>query len=141
MLKRVLSFLCCLALFFAVLKINYVSGASGTNESGELSVEGQGTASLTDLNQTEVLAFLSEEAIQHYAYLDLDTAGDTVKPLILAARNKIIYQHSWVADEAYGEILDPDGNVKEVLPHFSDLFPLDWDVPIESQELDLSYYR
>ena len=47
---------------------------------------------------------LSEEAIQHYAYLDLDTADEELKPVILEARSRIIYRYAWVADGITGYI-------------------------------------
>lgn len=70
------------------------------------------------------------------AYMTIDeTTSLSVKNQILAAREEIIFSHSWVADGVNGRILDKDGNVKEVLPHFSDLFPADWDIPaMESSE-------
>lgn len=73
------------------------------------------------------------------AYMQLDevTSSET-KAQILAAREAIIFSHSWVADDVNGEVLDKDGNVKEVLPHFSELFPSDWEVPMMVDNLELS---
>lgn len=145
MLKKTLPFLCCLVFLFAALRIDHVSSASVFNASEspggkELTQDGNSLTEQCQIAEAEAQVLSSDEAIQYYAYLNLDAAEDDLRPIIIAARNKIIYRHSWVADEVYGEILDQDGDVKEVLPHFSDLFPTDWEVPVESQELDLSYY-
>lgn len=145
-IKKVLPLFCCLAFLLAVQRINYepIAFASNVCEAPEAKkAMAQDDYSLTEPSQItkpDVQALLSDETIQYYAYLNLDTAEDALRPIIITARNKIIYRHSWVADEADGEILDQAGNVKEVLPHFSELFPSDWEVPVEFQELDLSYY-
>lgn len=65
-----------------------------------------------------------------YERIDENTA-ELRKTEILAAREAIVYSESWVADGVYGEILDRDGNIKEILPQFSDIFPEDWDIPVE----------
>lgn len=70
-----------------------------------------------------------EQAIA-YERIDESTA-ESRKMEILEAREAIIYSESWVADGVYGEILDINGNTKEVLPQFSDIFPEDWDIPVE----------
>lgn len=65
------------------------------------------------------------------AYLTIDegtTSRD--KDAILAARKEIIYRQSWVADGLNACVLDKNGNIKEYLPHFSELFPNDWELPI-----------
>lgn len=83
----------------------------------------------------------SEEDIQYYAYLNLEAAEESLKPVILAARNKIIFRYSWVADGVSGRIYGKDGNIKEELPQFSELFPADWNEPVfPVQKVDLSYY-
>lgn len=69
---------------------------------------------------------------QAIAYERIDESTvESRKTAILAARAAIIYSESWVADGVYGEILDRNGNVKEVLPQFSEIFPEDWDIPVE----------
>lgn len=65
-----------------------------------------------------------------YERIDENTV-ESRKTAILVAREAIIYSESWVADGVYGEILDQNGKVKEVLPQFSDIFPEDWDIPVE----------
>lgn len=68
---------------------------------------------------------------EQYAYLDLNSATPAMQEKILEARNTIIFSKDWVADghEAYvGDVTT--GEVLEVLPTFSDLFP-GWDLPVE----------
>ena len=71
------------------------------------------------------------ETAEFYAYMDLEQAEESIKPMILAARNKIIFQSNdgWVADGMNAYVEDADGNVVEELPQFSDLFPEDWENP------------
>lgn len=83
----------------------------------------------------------SEEDIQYYAYLNISTAEEELKPIILVARNTIIHRYSWVADGMNGKVLDKDGNVKREIPEFSELFPEDWEIPVSpAKNVDLSYY-
>ena len=74
------------------------------------------------------------------AYLDLSTAEESLQPVILEARKIIIFRYSWVADGIEGFVHDENGKIVEKVPQFSDLFPSDWDEPIVSTEVDLSYY-
>lgn len=84
---------------------------------------------------------VSEEDIQYYAYLDIDTADEELKPIILAARNMIIHRYSWVAEGMNGKILGKDGNIKEDVPEFSEIFPESWEMPVAmAKDVDLSYY-
>lgn len=81
---------------------------------------------------TEEIEMLFEQyGLEHYAYMDLDTADPELHPVILGARSRIIYSETagWVADEIDGCIKDAEGNIIEVLPHFHDIFPEDWDLP------------
>lgn len=66
---------------------------------------------------------------EHYAYMDLNTADAATKAAILEARNEIINNTSWVADGLYGYVTDAEGNVIEVVPQFSNIFPSDWEIP------------
>ena len=79
--------------------------------------------------------------IQYYAHLNLETAPEMEKSVILEARNRIIFRYSWVADEVNGRVLDKNGGVIKELPHFSDLFPEDWDEPIVNSKVDKDYYK
>lgn len=72
---------------------------------------------------------------QEYAYMDIETASEEEREKILAAREKIIYQSSWSADNVEGLYIHPDGTVEE-LPKFSELFP-DWEIPtVEVTEVE-----
>ena len=83
----------------------------------------------------------SEEDIQYYAYLNINTAEEELKPIILVARNTIIHRYSWVADGMSGSVLDKEGNIKREIPEFSELFPEDWEMPVSlAKNVDLSYY-
>lgn len=74
---------------------------------------------------------LSLYGVEYFAYMDYDESSAELQPIILEARTRIIYDNStgWVADGLDGCIKDEDGNVIEVLPHFHDLFPDDWELP------------
>ena len=96
---------------------------------------------LIEENITQISALLqNEDVIQYYAYLDLSTAEESLQPVILEARNRIIFRYAWVADGLDGYVLNENKEIIEVVPQFSDLFPSDWDEPIMSTEVDLSYY-
>ena len=83
---------------------------------------------------------LSEEQIEQLgqiAYMSLDGQSEAMQAKIVKARNAIIFNNSWVSDEAIGYVKDVDGNIIEELPKFSELFPEDWEVPsMESSEVD-----
>lgn len=68
--------------------------------------------------------------LRSIAYMNLDTADEQTRTNILAARNEIMFSTSWVADDVNGWVLDENGVVIETLPHFSEVFPSDWDVPV-----------
>lgn len=94
-----------------------------------------------DDKKIETKYLQTEANIQHYAYLNFEKASEELKPVILAARNRIICRYSWVADGISGRILDKNGNLKEELPQFSELFPEDWEEPVCPVVVDLSYYK
>lgn len=81
------------------------------------------------LTQTAIQELLAIQGAEHYAYMNIEDVSEELKPVIWEARMEIIFSNSWVADEINGRVLDDAGNVIEVLPHFSELFPDDWDVP------------
>ena len=87
------------------------------------------------------LYLYDEEQIQYFAYLDLTMVEDTLKPVVLAARNRIICRYSWTADGVDVKFLNGEGKTVEVLPQFSELFPEDWDEPIFPVVVDLTYYK
>lgn len=79
-----------------------------------------------------VLDMPTREDIEHYAYMDLERAPAELKPTIEAARKRIIFDGTvtaWTADNILGTIGDENGNVLEVVPHFHDVFPADWEMP------------
>lgn len=85
--------------------------------------------------------FFTDDDIQYYAYLNYDEAEEELKPVILTARLRIIYQHSWVADGIKGRVFNKDGTLEYEVPEFHDLFPADWDEPVHGPtEVDLEYY-
>ena len=107
-------------------------------EEGE-SVQRANTQSESDQRLHDLLR--TEEDIQYYAYLELGTADPEIVPVILKARDTIIFRQSWVADGVQGFVYDKNWNIIEEVPQFSELFPKDWSIPILSTEVDLSYYR
>lgn len=94
-------------------------------------------------NKSDIMADIllqSEKNIQYYAHMDLETADESLQPIILAAREKIVFRQDWVADDVDGYVVDKSGNIIEDVPHFSELFPADWEVPTIPTEIDSSYY-
>ena len=69
-------------------------------------------------------------AAEKIAYMDINAASPALKAEILEARNVIIFNETWIADGYEATMTEPDGTVYSV-PHFSELFPSDWDLPIE----------
>ena len=83
----------------------------------------------------------TEEDIQYYAYLELESADPDIIPVILKARDMIIFRQAWVADGIQGFLHDENGDIIKPIPQFSELFPENWSVPVMSTEVDLSYYK
>ncbi len=73
--------------------------------------------------------------VESIAYMSLDDVDAELQSQITQARNEIIFNTSWVADDVNGRIVDENGNVIETLPHFSDVFPSDWDIPLSAQSI------
>lgn len=74
-------------------------------------------------------------AAEKIAYLDIETASPAMKAEILEARNVIIFNETWIADGYEAIVTEPDGTVHSV-PHFSELFPADWDLPVEEPSME-----
>lgn len=74
--------------------------------------------------------------VESIAYMSLDDVDVETQSQILQARNEIIFNTSWVADDVNGRVVDENGNVIETLPHFSDVFPSDWDIPSNAQTIN-----
>ncbi len=68
--------------------------------------------------------------IEKYAYMEFETAPEVLQPKILEARSDIIFNTSWIADDLNAYVIDEEGNIVEELPHFSEVFPNDWDIPV-----------
>lgn len=68
--------------------------------------------------------------VNAYAYMSLEAADEITREQILAARSEIIMNTSWVDDSVNGWIRDESGAIVDTVPHFSDLFPADWEVPV-----------
>lgn len=65
------------------------------------------------------------------AYMDIDKAGGRLREKILAAREEVIYSHSWVNDTISGVMMasiDSNNRQFSITPKFSELFP-GWEVP------------
>lgn len=91
--------------------------------------ENLSTLELQNLDQ-EQYADVMEAA--PYAYMDLNAVQDTAtKEKILEARNTIIFNQSWTAEEGLeaGVIDLETGEWIEQAPYFYDIFPADWEIP------------
>ncbi len=98
---------------------------------------------MVEVPEEQMEAYFAAEGLDYFAYMDLESAGASLKPVILEARRRIILSSSWVADEIDGWVTNPDGTIAEVVPHFSEVFPSDWELPPmspEEMEVDLEYY-
>lgn len=91
------------------------------------------TEDSVQLTMEEIEAYFETESIEYYAYLDMETADQELRQVIREAQCRIIFSTSWVADETNGWVLDENGNVIEVLPHFSQVFPADWATPTSEE--------
>lgn len=76
----------------------------------------------------EIEAYLEKNGEEYYAYMILDDAEESLRPIILEARWRIISNTTWVDDELNGHIEDEMGNIIEVVPHFHEIFPEDWEI-------------
>lgn len=92
-------------------------------------------ASITAQSAVEEPPLNVEEAfkknnIEYYAYMDIDNADENLREIILEARKQIINSvDGWAADGVEGYVVDSEGNIKEKIPCFHELFPLDWEPP------------
>lgn len=119
------------------------SKETSSPQSVNTSIDDEAPASTSPKFDSIAYFLQTEEDIQYYAHLDLTSAQDHLICVILEARNQIIHRYSWVADGREGYVYDARGNLVEQIPHFSDLFPPDWEEPVypkESLQVDLSYY-
>lgn len=91
--------------------------------------DANGNAKIATIDPEKIEPYFIENGLDYYAYMDLHSASPDLIPVILEARYRIIQKHSWVDDGLEGWIKDEFGNVIEVLPHFHDIFPEDWENP------------
>lgn len=88
-----------------------------------------GNIQIVAIDLETVETYFENSSLEYYAYMDIHSADPELIPVILEARNRIIFTHSWTDDEIDGRILDEDGTVIEPVPYFHDVFPSDWEVP------------
>lgn len=81
-----------------------------------------------DYSMEEIDAILAERGEDYYAYMILEESNEALHPIILEARWRIISRESWVDDGLNGHIEDENGNIIEIVPHFHDIFPADWEI-------------
>lgn len=66
------------------------------------------------------------------AYQDLKSASPEMQEKILEARAQIMYNTDWIADGCEGGTFDiKTGEILSTLPHFSEVFPEDWEPPVD----------
>lgn len=102
-----------------------------------------GNIQIVTIDVEAVEPYFENNSLEYYAYMDIHSADPELIPVILEARNRIIFTHSWTADEIDGSILDEEGNVIETVPLFHDVFPTDWEVPCfpsSSEEYPIYHY-
>lgn len=105
--------------------------ASEVSEDDYTTVE-KSSVTMDDNSVKELLKTVKD--VDYYAFLNLDSAEDSLKPVILEARRMYIERVAGAigglaADGVYGEEIAPDGTVVCVIPQFHELFPEDWDYP------------
>ena len=85
-------------------------------------------AEASDYSMEEIDAILAARGEDYYAYMILEESNEALHPIILEARWRIISGESWVDDDLNGYIEDENGNIIEIVPHFHDIFPADWEI-------------
>lgn len=93
--------------------------------------DAQGNVHLVEMDVSKIEPYLTAKSNEYYAYMQIETAEPELIPVILEARRRIIYQDGsgWVDDHLDGCIRNSDGEVIEILPHFHEIFPSDWEIP------------
>ena len=82
----------------------------------------------------EAKAIAEDALTKHYAYMNLETADSSTQEAILAARNTLMNEREWTADDFELYVVDREGNVIRKIPTFSEIFPADWELPDSSAE-------
>ena len=76
-------------------------------------------------------------SVSELAYMNIDSVSEPMQEKILQAREEVIYSKSWVADGYEGTITNPEtGEVIETVPEFHDIFPEDWEIPIDESVIN-----
>ena len=98
--------------------------------------DAQGNVHLVEMDITKIEPYLTAKGNEYYAYMQIESAVPELIPVILEARRRIIYQDGagWVDDHIDGCIRDSNGVIIEILPHFHEVFPIDWEIPWYPQE-------
>lgn len=108
-----------------------VAGPLKSNYPTQAYHDAEGNVHLVEINPAEIEPYLIAEGAAFYAYMTIAEAEPNLIPVILEARRQIIYQGSsgWVDDSVDGCIKNESGEVIEILPHFHEVFPSDWEIP------------
>ena len=119
-------------LIFIVSFFAFGTFAEGVSDTNNNSVDSFIELEDCNVNVKELLKTI--EDVDYYAYLNLDSTEDSLKPVILEARRMYIERIAGevgglAADGVYAEEIAPDGTVVRVIPQFHELFPADWDYP------------
>lgn len=98
--------------------------------------DSDGVEHLVEINLEVVEPYFEEQSLDHYAYMDVNAVDTELIPVILEARQRIIAQTSWVDDSLDGWVEDEDGTIIEIVPHFHEVFPDDWEIPYYPSEFN-----
>lgn len=91
--------------------------------------DAEGELQLVTIDIESVEPYFENYSLEYYAYMNIHSVEPNLIPVILEARNRIIFSSSWTDDNTEGTILDENGNIIETVPLFHDVFPADWEVP------------
>lgn len=90
---------------------------------------GNGQLQLAEMDLSKIEPYFANQTLEYYAYMNIHTADKELIPVILEARNRVVHDKSWVADCTDGWVTDGAGNIIEIVPHFHEVFPEDWEIP------------
>ena len=91
--------------------------------------DGNGQLQLVEMDLSKIEPYFANQTLEYYAYMNIHTADKELIPVILEARNRVVHDKSWVADCTDGWVTDEAGNIIEIVPHFHEVFPEDWEIP------------
>lgn len=78
----------------------------------------------------EIASSARQKELEYYAYMNLESVDEEMEYLVLNARNEIIMETSWVADGVKGYVVDENDKIVREVPHFYEVFPADWQMPV-----------